>query len=64
MRFSFRVEHGFKMSEVLEGSGGAHKSMGEEGGDNEDNVLEHTVGQDGDEFTLQSLRNLVVDGLR
>ncbi len=52
------------MSEVLEGSGGGHKSMGEEGGDNEDIALDHTVGQDGDEFTLHSLRNLVVDGLR
>ena len=54
------------MSEVLEGSlgGGVHKSIGEEGEDNEDNVLESSIGGDGGEFTLQSLRNLVVDGLR
>jgi hypothetical protein len=52
------------MSEVLEGSRGFDKSVGEDGGDDEENIIWRTVGEDGGDFTLQSLRNRVVDGLR
>lgn len=64
MRFSFRVQHGFKMSEVLEGSGGFQKSRKKSGGDDEEDVIGGAVGEHDEEFTLQSLRSLVVDGLR
>jgi hypothetical protein len=52
------------MSEVLEGSGGFHNSRSESWGDDEEDAIGGAVGELDAEFTLQSLRSLVVDGLR
>ncbi len=58
-RYSFRVEHGFKMAEVLDNMGAVNSSKLEE-----EEVAVDLTEDDAEEFTMSGLRSDVTKGLR